>query len=50
MDAASIKAAQKRAGFVQGENRSARFLLPLLPASLVKYVTPGLVFLAKKPA
>jgi SAM-dependent methyltransferase len=49
-DAASIKAARKRADFVKGENRCARLLMPLLPASLVKYVTPGLVFLGKKPA
>lgn len=47
-DPASIREARRRPDFVQGESRSARLLMPLIPASLVKHVTPGLVFLASK--
>jgi SAM-dependent methyltransferase len=47
-DASSIKQARRRPGFVQGPNRRTRILMPLVPASLVKYVTPGLIFLARK--
>jgi SAM-dependent methyltransferase len=47
-DADSIRAARRRPGFVQGDMRSARLLVPLLPARLIKYVTPGLIFLAQK--
>jgi SAM-dependent methyltransferase len=50
-DSASIRAARRRPGFVQPEDsRSARLLMPLIPAPLVKPITPGLVFLAEKPA
>ena len=38
-DAESIRAARRRPGFVQGDMRSARLLVPLLPARLIKYVT-----------
>jgi SAM-dependent methyltransferase len=47
-DAASIREARRKPGFIQGENRSTRLLMPFIPASLVKYVTPGLAFLATK--
>ena len=48
-DAKSIRKARKRPDFVQGDMRSSRLLVPLVPAGLVKYVTPGLIFLARKP-
>jgi SAM-dependent methyltransferase len=47
-DAASIRSARRRNGFIQGEARSTRFLMPLIPAALVKHFTPGLAFLATK--
>jgi SAM-dependent methyltransferase len=49
-DAASIREARRRRGFVQGEGRSARLLMQCLPAPLVKHLTPGLAFLATKLA
>lgn len=48
-DAASIRKARSAPEFVQGEIRSTRLLMRLLPASLVKHFTPGLAFLARKP-
>ena len=47
-DASSIRAARRRPGFKQGTSRKTRILMPLVPASLVKYVMPGLIFLARK--
>jgi ubiquinone/menaquinone biosynthesis C-methylase UbiE len=47
-DAASIRQARRTPGFVQGEMRSTKLLMPLIPAFLVKYFTPGLAFLATK--
>jgi SAM-dependent methyltransferase len=47
-DAASIRVARGRPGFVQGEGRSARLLMQCVPAPLVKHLTPGLAFLATK--
>jgi SAM-dependent methyltransferase len=47
-DAASVRAARRSVTFLQGESRSMRLLLPLAPAPLVKYLTHGLVFLARK--
>jgi SAM-dependent methyltransferase len=47
-DAASIRAARRRPGFVQGEGRSTRLLMRFIPASFVKHFTPGLAFLATK--
>ena len=47
-DAASIRQARRRPGFIQGEWRSTRLLMRFIPASLVKHVTPGLAFLAVK--
>lgn len=47
-DAASVRAARRQPGFVQGEFRSTRALMPLVPAGLVKHVTPGLQFVARK--
>ena len=40
--------ARKAGKFKQGENRSADFLIRMVPASLVKHVSQGLVFLARK--
>ena len=47
-DAASIRDARRRPGFIQGEGRSTRLLMPLIPACLVKHFTPGLAVLATK--
>jgi len=47
-DAASIREARRSPGFIQGEMRSTRLLMPFIPASLVKHFTPGLAFLATK--
>jgi SAM-dependent methyltransferase len=47
-DAASIRQARRKPGFIQGESRSTRLLIQFIPASLVKYITPGLAFLATK--
>lgn len=47
-DGKSIREARRRRGFVQGPHRSSRLLMPLVPAALVKYVMPGLIFLARK--
>jgi hypothetical protein len=47
-DAASIRAARRRPGFVQGESRSTRLLMQWVPAPLVRHLTPGLAFLARK--
>jgi SAM-dependent methyltransferase len=48
-DADSIRAARRVGGLVQGHSRLTRLLMPLVPAGLVKYVTPGLTCLARKP-
>lgn len=48
-DAESVRHARRQPGFVQGEGRSDRWLMRWIPAPWVKYVTPGLAFLAKKP-
>jgi SAM-dependent methyltransferase len=47
-DAASVRAARREGGLVQGELRSTRALMPLVPAALVKHLTPGLAFLATR--
>ena len=47
-DTASIRQARREDGFVQGELRSTRLLMPMVPAPLVKHFTPGLAFLATK--
>jgi SAM-dependent methyltransferase len=47
-DAASVRRARRTPGFVQGESRSTRLLMSLVPAPLVKHVTPGLAFLGRK--
>ena len=46
--AASIQAARRQPDFVQGEMRSTRMLMKLIPARWVKHFTPGLSFLARK--
>lgn len=48
LDDQAIREARRRPDFVQGDSRINRLIVPLIPASLVKYVTPGLVFLARK--
>lgn len=47
-DTTSIRQARRKPGFIQGEGRSTRLLMRFIPASLVKYFTPGLAFLATK--
>jgi SAM-dependent methyltransferase len=47
-DAASIRKARSNPQFIQGEMRTTRLLMPFIPARFVKYVTPGLAFLATK--
>lgn len=44
----AVRAARREPGFVQGEYKITRALMPLVPASLVKHVTPGLQFVARK--
>jgi SAM-dependent methyltransferase len=46
----SIREARKRPDFKQGEFRSTNLIMQSLPPFAVKYVTPGLVFTAKKPS
>lgn len=46
--ASSIRAARKRPEFVQGELKSTRFLMRLVPAGMVKHLTPGLQMIAQK--
>lgn len=48
-DAESVRQARRQPGFVQGEGRSGRWLMRWVPAAWVKYVTPGLAFLATRP-
>ena len=47
-DAAAIRAARQRPGFVQGETRRSKLFMQFIPAALVKHFTPGLAFLATK--
>ena len=47
-DAVSVREARRKPGFLQGEMRSTRMLMPLIPAWLVKHFTPGLAVLATK--
>jgi SAM-dependent methyltransferase len=47
-DAASIRTARRTLPLQEGQFRSTRLLMPFIPAAFVKYVTPGLLFLAKK--
>lgn len=47
-DTQSIRQARSAGGFNQGEMRSTRLLMPWIPSAIVKYVTPGLVFLVFK--
>lgn len=47
-DADSVRSARQLKGFCQGHSRLTMLFMPLIPASLVKYVTPGLTFLARK--
>ena len=49
-DAASIREARRRPDFVQGDSRSTRALMSLVPAPLVKHFTKGLTFVASKPS
>lgn len=47
-DAASVQKARREPGFLQGNTRSSRWLMQLVPARWVKHFTPGLAFLATK--
>jgi SAM-dependent methyltransferase len=48
-DAQAVREARRRPGFIQGEMRLTRLLMPLIPAPWVKHLTPGLLFIAEKP-
>ena len=50
LDAAAVRRARLRKDFQQGEGRITRALMKRVPASWVRYVTPGLAFLATKAA
>ena len=47
-DSASIRKARRTTDLVQGDTRRTKFLMPLIPAPLVKFFTPGLAFIAEK--
>ena len=47
-EASAVREARAIEGFPQGDMRSTRLLMPLVPARWVKHVTPGLAFLAIK--
>lgn len=47
-DTRSIRAIRRDQRPVQGEQRITRMLMPLIPAALVKYVTPNLTFIVVK--
>jgi SAM-dependent methyltransferase len=47
-DCSSIRAARRRRGFRRGTGLINSRLMPLVPAPLVRYVMPGLIFLASK--
>ncbi len=49
-DSKSVRSARRQPGFVQGEGRSTRALMRWIPAPLVRHVTPGLAFVARKAA
>lgn len=49
VDASSVRAA-RRLGLRHGQSRSERFLLRMVPATLVKHFSPGLSFLARRSA
>lgn len=48
-DVNSIRKARKDPAFIQGEYRSTRLLMPMIPNFAVKYFTPGLLFVSRKP-
>jgi SAM-dependent methyltransferase len=47
-DKRSIREA-RRSGVPQGDSKKTKFVMRWIPASLVKYVTAGLMFIARKP-
>ena len=47
-DSKSVRTARHNCNFDQGRYRSTSLMMQLIPANLVKYFTPGLVFLARK--
>jgi SAM-dependent methyltransferase len=49
-DAASVQAARAKPGFVQGSGRLATWAMGFVPPRWVRHVTPGLTFVASKPA
>lgn len=48
VETVEVKNARRRRGFVQGEFKSTRVIMPMIPANLVRHVTPGLTFIARK--
>ena len=49
-DAASVREARAKPGFVQGSGRLATWAMGFVPPRWVRHVTPGLTFVASKPA
>lgn len=49
-ETAAIGAARRQPGFAQGNYRSVRMLMPLIPTAILKHLTPGHTFLARKPS
>ncbi len=47
-DTESIRAARREEGFVQGETRLTRLIMPWVPAPWIRHVMPGLAFLATR--
>jgi SAM-dependent methyltransferase len=47
-DTGSIRAARRQKGFVQGETRLTRMIMPWVPARWVRHVMPGLAFFATR--
>ncbi len=48
LDSASVRAARREGGFRQGDQRSSQWVMPWIPAPLVKHFTRGHCFLAFK--
>jgi SAM-dependent methyltransferase len=49
-DPKSVRAARRAGGLAEGTTRATRSLMPLVPSRLVKYVAPGLTFIARAGA
>jgi SAM-dependent methyltransferase len=47
-DGRTIRSRRRSGKFRQGDTRATALLMPLVPSTLVKHVTPGLAFVARK--